>query len=97
MGIGKYYGVTPDELVLMRKSDIRQIEKTFPATKLNSHGLNMVLFFWTKLYPNRLFKDITEEEYEELYRSVRRLRILWNQMKARCYNENAQDYHNYGE
>ena len=96
-GIGKYYGVNPEELVFMRKCDIREIEKTFPATKRNPHGLNMVFFFWTKLYPNRLFKDITEEEYEELYRSVRRLRILWNQMKARCYNENAQDYHNYGE
>ena len=77
-GIGKYYGVNPEELVFMRKRDIREIEKTFPATKVNPHGLNTVLFFWTKLYPHKLFKDITIDEYEEIYRSVRRLRILWN-------------------
>ena len=95
-GVGKYYGVNPDELVLLRKEDIREIERNFPETTLNSHGLNTVFSFWTKLYPQRLFKDITKEEYEELYRSVKRLRILWNQMKARCYNENAQDYLHYG-
>lgn len=65
--------------------------------KVDNHRLNKVLKFWTRMNPDTLFKELSIEEYERLDNSIRRLRILWNQMKARCYNPNAQDYHNYGE
>lgn len=65
-------------------------------SKKNAHTIHTVFTFWTKLHPHKLFSEITDEEFEEIQRSVRRLRILWNQMKARCHNKNAQDYPNYG-
>lgn len=95
--VGKFYGVKPEELVFLKKEDVKKVEEEFPKADFNAHGIGLVFWFWTKLNPDKLFKDITKEEFDEIYRSVRRLRILWNQMKARCYNENAQDYHNYGE
>lgn len=95
--IGKYYGATPEELVFMKRDDMKKIEDQFPKTRYNAHCVHLVFSFWSKLNPNRLFNDITQKEFDEISRSVRRLRILWNQMKARCYNENAQDYRVYGE
>ena len=67
-----------------------------PKTKMPTPAVTRVFYFWSRLYPHRLFKDITEDEFNEMDRSIRRLRILWNQMKARCYNEYAQDYPYYG-
>lgn len=95
-GIGKYYGVTPEELVFVKKEQLNTIEEHFPMTLKDGHSANKVFQFWTKLNPNTPFMNITETEFDSIHRSVRRLRILWNQMKARCYNENAQDYPNYG-
>lgn len=96
MGIGKYYGVTPEELIFVQKEDLKMIEEHFPKTLKNGHTTNTVFFFWSKMNPNAPFMFITERQFDEINRSVRRLRILWNQMKARCYNENAQDYPHYG-
>lgn len=94
--LGKYFSASPEELVLLKKADVREIEKQFPMSKFSPHYSNLVFKFWMKLHPNKLFNEITEEEYEVLHRSIQRLRILWNQIKARCHNPNAQDYQHYG-
>lgn len=76
--IGKYYGIRPEELVFLPKDEIREVEKLFKKAKLELHSANVVFQFWSQLYPDKLFKDITKEEYQTFYMSVRRLRILWN-------------------
>jgi len=88
-GLGKFYGVTPEELIFVKKEDLRMIEEHFPLTTKKGHSPSIVFKFWMKLNPNTPFSFITENEFDEINRSVRRLRILWNQMKARCYNPNA--------
>lgn len=84
-----FYGVPPEDLIFVKKEDLRRIEEQFPITKKEGHSSNLVFKFWMKLNPNTPFSFITNKEFDEIYRSVRRLRIIWNQMKARCYNQNS--------
>lgn len=76
--IGKYYKVPASELVFLPKSLVGEIEERIPMTKIEPHGLNIVLKFWMKMNPDKLFRDFSLEEHERLYRSIRRLRIIWN-------------------
>lgn len=76
--VGKYYKVPASELVFLPKSVMKEIESQIPMTKIEPHGLNIVLKFWMKMNPDKLFRDFSFEEHERLYRSIRRLRILWN-------------------
>lgn len=76
--IGKFYGVRPEELVFLKKEDVKKVIDAFPKTNFNSHGIGIVFWFWSRLNPDKLFNNITQKEFEEIYRSVRRLRILWN-------------------
>lgn len=77
-GVGKFYHVPANELVFLPKSAICEIEDRIPMTKVNTHGLNIALRFWMKLNPDKAFNLFTIEEYERIYRSVRRLRIIWD-------------------
>lgn len=77
-GVGKFYHVPANELVFLPKSLVGEIEERIPMTKIEPHGLNIVLKFWMKMNPDKLFRDFSLEEHERLYRSIRRLRIIWN-------------------
>lgn len=39
---------------------------------------------------------MTQEEFTALKENIRRLRILWKEMRSRCSNPNAMDYQWYG-
>ena len=57
--VGKFYAVKPDELVFLKKDEVRNLEKTVPLAEVCSHTAHTVFKFWTKLNPNKLFRDIT--------------------------------------
>lgn len=95
-GLGKYYAVPPSELIFLPKEHVKFIEENTPMTTKDLHRCHVVFYFWNKLHPHKLFSKITSEEFDEMFRSVRRLRVLFAQMNARCSNPNAQDYKWYG-
>lgn len=94
--LDKLYHVPAKELIFLPKPEVKRLEQSVPPASQDGHSLTIVLRFWSKLNPDKMLNEITVEEYDEMDRSIRRLRILWNQMKARCYNENAQDFPFYG-
>lgn len=55
-----------------------------------------VFQFWIELNPEKTLCEITRKEYDEIARSIRRLHILLEQMKARCYNPDSQNWRWYG-
>ena len=76
--VGKLFQVPPNELAFLPKSAIQKIEEAVPASDIRSQSLSLVLKFWMKLNPNRMFRDLKREEFDRLYRSIRRLRVIWD-------------------
>ena len=74
--IGKYYAVPTNELIFLPKTTIRKLEEDTPMTSKLGWHCSIVFRFWSQLHPNKLFSEITEQEFDELFRSIRRLRIL---------------------
>lgn len=76
--VGKLFQVPPNELAFLPKSAIHKIEEAVPATDIRSQSISLVLKFWMKLNPDRMFRDLKREEFDRLYRSIRRLRVIWD-------------------
>jgi len=87
--LGKFYHCRPEELVFLKKQDIRKLEDMFQLSNYHGNACHAVFKFWKQLHPDKLFLEVKDEEFKVLHRSIRRLRILYNQMKARCHNPNA--------
>lgn len=96
-GLGKYYNCRPEELVFLKKDEIDRLPELIGNTRHHGSSCRLVFKFWTQLHPDELFLNITGDQFNELHGSILRLRILYHQMKARCYNPSAQDYPNYGQ
>lgn len=76
-GLGKYYAVQPKELIFLPKAHVKFIEETKPMTENDAYRCHVVFHFWSKLHPHKLFSEITQAEFDEMFRSVRRLRVLF--------------------
>ena len=94
-GIGKFYKVKPEELSLQKRERVLEMERTNPLTR-KAYACHLVFKFYSILHPDKLFREVTPQEFDEIYRSVRRLRIIFRQMKSRCYCPTSQCYRWYG-
>lgn len=91
-----FYKRPANELQFIPKNKLAELESRIPLSDKPASRLHLVFKFFHMLHPDKMFSELDEEEFDRISRSVARLRILFNQMKARCYNPNAQDYHYYG-
>lgn len=76
--LGMFYGAKAEDLIFVKKEDLRMIEEHFPKTEKDGRTMFLVFKFWSRLNPKTPFSFITEREFDEINRSVRRLRIIWD-------------------